>query len=196
MKNKVISWVIVLGMTGFVFNLVQPEDKPDAVLEKIYPDFAEKKPIITAKAYTSLESEELFGKDLLERGFTPIEITIDNPTSNTYYLTLNEISLDMASPNQIAKSVRKGSLPRSLGLKLASFIFWPMMIPSTIDSINTHTSYKSLESALKEHMLDNEIIEPKESIKKFIYSLEGSSKAFTVSLIDKESNQPAIFEVS
>src|SRR5205085_1123415 len=96
---------------------------------------AGKELVVHIKAYNAEESKLNLNKNLLKSGIQPFEITIENPTSETFYLAEEAVNLPLLSPKKVAWKISKESIPRSIFYKLASLIFWPMAIPSAIDSI-------------------------------------------------------------
>src|SRR3972149_7071984 len=80
---------------------------------------------ITAKAYNEAESKQFLERDLLSRGYQPIQISIQNNSPQSYALKLDELELERVPPHEIARKVMRGAIPRSIAYKVASFLFWP-----------------------------------------------------------------------
>ncbi len=147
-----------------------------------------------AKVYTSADSQDRFIKDLLSQGYVLVELEVRNQTNTAYELSQESLSLPHTTSKEIAWSFTKKAMPRSIGLKIASFFFWPMMIPSAIDSIVTYKSHRALkvDLGIKTLKKDGETILPYSVAKRFIFIKEADwqeywtkHKSFDVTL--KES---------
>ena len=154
---------------------------------------------ITSKV---VSKEDQFVKDLSSSGYTLVEIEIRNQTSKKFNLSQDSLSLPQASTKEITWGVTKKSIPRSIGLKIASFFFFPMMIPSTIDSVITYKNHRALKTDLKVKTLkkDGETLLPYTTTKRFIFVKESDwkewtqSKSFEITL--QESNAPKFLTVT
>ncbi|MBI2743245.1 MAG: hypothetical protein HYX48_04935 [Chlamydiales bacterium] len=154
---------------------------------------------VTAKRYTSSESSDYLDQNLLKLGYQPIQITIQNNTSTTYELSRDGISLPTASPNRVALSISAKSLPRSIGLRVASMFFWPFMIPSTLDSIATMKTHYRIHKdyTAKSVKEKDEAIAPYSVFHRVIFvPKKGLKETLTVTLLPKEDREKAISYIS
>lgn len=92
---------------------------------------------VTAKSYSKSESKKYLNRNLQSLGYQPIQVTVENNTNDSYLLSRDSISQPNDTARKVASKVIKKALPRSIGLKIASLFFWPLMIPSTIEGIYT-----------------------------------------------------------
>jgi hypothetical protein len=147
---------------------------------------------ITAKAYTSDESQAFLHQNLLNKGYAPVELVIHNNTANAYTLSAASVPLLCDRGNDVAWSITKKAIPRGVGLKVLGFLFWPFTIPSAIDTIVTYKKHQSLTKDLTAKTLkeQEEIVPPYASITRVLYvKSEGFRETFSVSLQDIESKE-------
>ncbi len=157
---------------------------------------------VSTTSYVHLSSEDEFIKSLRSNGYILLEIEVRNQTGKAYELSRDSISLPQANAKDIAWSFTKKSIPRSIGLKIASFFFWPMMIPSTIDTLVTHKNHTSLRRDLKIKTLkeDGETLLPYTSTKRFIFIKESNwqewsaKNSFEITL--KETESPRLLSLT
>jgi hypothetical protein len=169
-KNKIIISVVGLIASLLVFDTcknwrsVAPAEivAEEASLEKGGV-------LISSKAYSSDESKTFLGTDMVDKGYQPVEISIQNNTSKTYKLEADKVTLPTASASKMTWNVTKGTIPRSIGYKVASFFFWPFMIPGTIDSFRTLKSHKNLKADLSAKILKDETIIPYSTVKRVLF---------------------------
>lgn len=151
---------------------------------------------VVAKTYTPTESRNFLRRNLLKSGYQPIQITVQNNTPNSYNLSAEGISMPTATPGKVAGSVSKKAIPRAIGLKIASFVFWPFMIPSTIDSIHTLKTHILLykDYSAKSVREKQEIVAPYSTYNRVIFvPLKEVRETLTVTLIDQESDERLSF---
>ncbi len=159
----------------------------------------EKELKVSAKVYTREESQQFLHLDLEKKGYIPVEITIQNQGNHAYAISAASTAMNCAKPSEIAWKVTKGAIPRGIGLKIFSFLFWPFMIPSTIDSIYTFKTHKSIVKVLtaKGFKENDEIVLPYSLVKRVLYIPEASFyTTFSVSLEDLTTDELVVIPVS
>lgn len=151
---------------------------------------------VTVKKYSTGESKEYLDRNLIRHGYQPIQVTVENNTTRSYALSQDGISQPCASPGKVANSVSKKALPRSIGLKIASFFFWPLMIPSTIDGIfmlKTHAQMKKNYSA-KAVKEESEEIAPYTTVSRVLFIPKKEVKdSLTVTLNSQDQSEAFSF---
>src|SRR5579871_1178247 len=100
---------------------------------------------VAAKAMTPEDSQQNFGHDLISRGVQPLQLSIQNNTSNEYSLCPSSVDLPRVEASKIAFKVTKSAIPRGVAYKIASIFFWPFVVPSTIDSIRVIAHHQHLK---------------------------------------------------
>jgi hypothetical protein len=124
---------------------------------------------LTYKVYSADDSKNYLGKDLISRGYQPIQITIQNNSSKFYDMEENAVSLSTATPNKVVRSVMKSSIPRSVGYRVAGLIFWPLSIPGTIDGIKTAHGHTKLRRHYNAQVIKQETIAPFTTIYRILF---------------------------
>lgn len=146
--------------------------------------------IVEAKAYSGIESQKYLHRNLPSRGYQPIQISIQNNTPQTFALCSQSIDLPLTSEKQIAKGVFIEGIPRSIGFKIASLFFWPLMIPGTIDTMVTMKCHQKLKRNLTTKSVKDyqEIILAYSTVNRIIFvKAEDCQPHFHVSLVDQET---------
>lgn len=150
--------------------------------------------VVNAKAMTVAESKRSFGHDLLSRDVQPLQLTIENNTSNEYSLCASSVDLPRIEASRVAFKVTKSAIPRSIAYKIASLFFWPLAIPGAIDSIRTFTHHKNLKKDLKAKSLREETVAPYSVFHRVLFVPKDEFKeTFKVTLIDLETLKPSEF---
>ncbi|MCX6991419.1 MAG: hypothetical protein NTX49_10240 [Chlamydiae bacterium] len=152
---------------------------------------------VIAKAYTSEESKKYLRKDLLRKGYQPVQITIQNNSAEEFSLSSGSVDLPTADPSKIAHKLLHSAIPRSIALRVASLFFWPFAIPSTIDSMITLKSYKTIKNDLQSKLVKKEVIAPYSIYNRIVFVPIAEFKgSFDVTLIELHSLKPKVVHIS
>jgi|SRR5580700_11119943 hypothetical protein len=163
------------------------------VATELLPTFAldQSQVSVIAKAMDSNESKQNFGHDLISRGIQPLQLSIQNNTSDAYSLCPSSVDLPSLSASKIAFKVTKAAIPRAVAYKVASFFFWPFMIPSTIDSMRTFSHHQRLKKDLRAKSIRKEVVPPYATFHRVLFvPKEEFTETFTVTLIELETLEP------
>lgn len=197
-KKLIASIVALVGLAGILASWESFDQKALASLETSASAFSKEAQGLTiiAKKYTPQESKSYLNRNLLNVGYQPMQVTVQNNTAEAFTFSLDGISQITAPVNKVANSVTKKALPRSIGLKVASFFFWPFMIPSTVDGIHLIKSHKKLKKdylakGVKEM---SEEIAPYSTFHRVVFIPKKELRdTLTVTLFSKEEKVPVSF---
>ncbi len=185
----------MIGIAGALSLMTGMEQKRliplfGSIVPEVLPFNPEHGVVVTAKAFTSDESKFLLGHDLVSRGVVPVQVSVQNNTANEYSLCASSVDLPHIDPKKVAFTVSKSAIPRAVGWKILSFLFWPLMIPSTIDGIRTYTHHQHLKrdfhaKSLKER---GEVLSPYSTFHRILFiPKESVEETFVVTVIDVET---------
>lgn len=127
------------------FKVESRSNKPPSTIYSVLEPYKSYGVFTSAKSYNSVESLKYLDRNLLKKGIFPIQITIHNNSAQNFYLSDKSIDLDNLSASSVANRVHQSYIPRSIALKIASAFFWPFIIPSTIDSFVSFSSYSKMK---------------------------------------------------
>jgi hypothetical protein len=187
---------IFLLTTGFERYPIYPLK---SVTTELLPSFSldESRVVIVAKAMSSADSKRSFGHDLISRGVQPLQLTIQNNTSNEYSLCRSSVDLPSIETGKIVSKVKRSSLARSIGYKIAGFFFWPLMIPGTIDSIRVMVHHGKLKKDLIAKGMKDEVVAPYSTFNRVLFVPEQEfQESFKITLIDLDSLKPTEFQTT
>jgi hypothetical protein len=196
MKSKI--FIVIFGIVGlFSILTIRENYKTNSSVPefKSLAPFTEEGLEVSYKALSSNESNEYLNRDLLDFGYQPVHVTIQNNTPNAYEISPENVSMPLVSDKEVVSQLMKAALPRSIGFKIASFFFWPLMIPSTIDSIKTYTTRKSLRKDFAAKAFKDEILLPFSTTHRIIFvSMEDYQDDFTINLVNSNSKNIHTFK--
>lgn len=196
-KRKLALFILFLPIIFSSLENYYP-DPLSYVTKMVTPFVKEDKGVYVAyKPYDNKDSKKYLDRDLVSRGFRPVQITIQNNSAALYLFSTEGCSLKVAKPSSVAWSITKSTIPRAIGYKIAGFLFWPFMIPGAIDSIRTFRTHVNLTNdfyakSIKE---DDELILPYSTVHRIAFVKEKDyHEDFRISVINQETNEDIVFD--
>ena len=151
---------------------------------------------IVASVMDGDQSKRVFGHDLPSRGVYPVEFSLQNNTGQTYSLCAGSVDLPRLEASSVAFKITNSTIPRSIAYKVAGFLFWPFMIPSTIDGIRVFAHHKKIKKDLRTKSMSDGVLAPYSTLHRVVFVKESDFKSdFKVTLIDLENLEPLEFQV-
>ena len=159
----------------------------------------DKKLKVSARIYSAKECEHILNVDLVEKGYIPVEVTIQNQGNHSYAISMSSTALRSDRAKDVAWKYHKASVARGVGWRIVSFFCWPLMIPSTIDSIVSFKKNRSLIKSLKARGFkeNDEIVLPFSLVKRLLYvPQEAFYSDFSVSMEDLDGDELIVIPVT
>ena len=192
MVNIVFKSVLSSLVVASVFFIKIPDKAiPTHQPVQMVEPFVREGVYVQKKLYTFEESRKYLNRNLHRYGIQPIEVTIQNNTASTYILSENGVEAENSSGKQVANRVTMHGVPRSIALKVAGMFFWPLMIPSAIDSIISLKSNLQMraEYHAKSIKREGELILPYSTVHRVLFVPHGKvEKTLTLHLKDAKSH--------
>jgi ketosteroid isomerase-like protein len=194
---KLKGLVYALGGTLFlIFASWKPSPIPPVFTEEF--TLEDRKLQVTAKAYTAEESRQILQTNLIGMGYIPVEVTIQNQGDHAYAISMASTAMSSARPKDVAWKYTVAGIPRAIGWKVLSYVFWPFTVPSTIDSIISYKKHRSIVKILtaKGFKEVDEVVLPYSLVKRLLYIPEKSFyDTFSVSMEDLNGDELVVVPV-
>jgi hypothetical protein len=102
--------------------------------------------IVTAKSYDRRDCKRYLGRDLISKGYQPVQLYIQNNTGRSYSFSLNRIDLPFARQEEVARRVYTSTVGRILGYGIPGLVvLWPLIIPAVVDGIKSSEANEALD---------------------------------------------------
>lgn len=152
---------------------------------------------IVSKAFTRNDCNIFLDRDVIAEGYQPIQIYIQNDSDRNYIFSLNRITLPIASPEAVADTVHTSTVGRVAGYSVGALIFWPLVIPAIVDGIKSSNANTALDNDFAAKAARDQVIFSHSRFNAiFFVPVRVYQKFYTLTLIDRESNQPKIFDIT
>lgn len=152
---------------------------------------------ITAKAYDKRDCKRYLDRDVIAKGYQPVQLYIQNNSDRSYSFSLSRIDLAYARQEEVAGKVHTSTVGRILGYGIPGVVvLWPLVIPAVVDGIKSSEANDALDYDFSAKTARDQTIIPYSHFNKIIFvPVSDFQQSFNITLIDQESNTPKVFKV-
>ena len=169
--NSLICSILfpVIFISGLFYLTYNPQIVP--IVGAMGEPFLKEGVFVSAKAYTPRESVRYLHRDLTLNGIQPVQITIQNNTDKTYFISEKGVLTPHHSAKRVSFCVLRSAIHRSIALKIAGFFFWPFIIPSAVDTLITWRCHAKImhEYGVKGLKEESEILTPYSTVTRVLF---------------------------
>lgn len=154
--------------------------------------------LVTAKVYNKQDCKRYLDRDVISKGYQPIQLYIQNNSDRSYSFSLNRIDLSYARQEEVASKVHTSTVGRILGYGIPGVIvLWPLIIPAVVDGIKSSEANEALDNDFSSKIARDQTINPHSHFNKIIFVPVGDFQhSFNITLIDQQTNKPKTFNVA
>lgn len=153
--------------------------------------------IVSAKTFDRMDCKKFLDRDVIAKGYQPIQLYIQNNSDHDYSFSLSRVDLPHATQEEVASRVHTSTIGRALGYGIPGLIvLWPLIIPAVVDGIKSSQANEALDSDFSAKIARDQTIKPYSHFNKIIFvPVRDFEESFQVTLIDMGSNEPKTFAV-
>jgi len=152
---------------------------------------------VACKAFNHQDCKKYLDRDVLSKGYQPVQIAIHNNTNKSYLINANGIGLPLAKSEEVAEKVHTSTVGRVVGYGVGSLFIWPLIIPAIVDGIKSSEANEHLDKDFASKEVKEEIIYPKTSVNALLFVPKDEyNNTFTITLIDLETKLPEQVQVT
>jgi hypothetical protein len=152
--------------------------------------------VIVARAFDRRDCKKYLDRNVIEKGFKPVQLSIENRSDKNYFFSLNRIGIPCVAAQEVAEKVHTSTVARAAGYGAAALFFWPFAIPAVLDSVYSAKSNDALDSDFMHKSAKDQIISSHSHVDMLLFiPNENFRPEFRLTVIDLKSNQPKDFIV-
>jgi len=141
---------------------------------------------VSAKIFDRVDCKRYLDRDVIAKGYQPVQIYIKNNSDRSYIFSLSRISLSCARSEEVAGKVHTSTVGRAAGYGAASLFLWPMVIPAIVDGIKSANANEALDTDFSAKTARDQTIQPYSHFNKLIFvPVSDYQPHFSVELIDQ-----------
>lgn len=114
--------------------------------------------LLTWKAFDSYDSKRYLGRDVIEEGYVPVQLTIINNSPDPMYLNPQNFSVPLASYKEVASKVRTSTGGRVAAWGVPGLFFWPLLIPAIVDGFGSANANETLDADYESKTIKEQVI--------------------------------------
>lgn len=146
--------------------------------------------LISATPFNKADCKRYLDRDVLSKGYQPVQLFIQNASDKNYAFSLQRISLSCARPEEVADKVHTDTAGRAAGYGAGAIFLWPLAIPAIVDGVKSSNANEALDNDFSAKTARDQIIPPHSYFNKLIFvPVKEYQSAFTITLMDQESGQ-------
>jgi len=199
MKRNISCFILLFSLV-FVSFYGCASYKPTP-LPNLQPEFAPyseniENVTLACKALSEGECKKYFDRDIIDKGYQPVQMTIINDTDNSILFHPDGVSLPVCPPEEVAKKCYTSTAGRATAYGVGALFLWPLAIPAIVDGVKSHEANTELDKDFGERNIGQMVIIPHTTHNGVIFiSNEDYQESFTVKLVNKETRQKYEFYV-
>ena len=152
--------------------------------------------LVAAKAFSKADCKRYLDRDVLEKGYQPVQLYIQNNSDKSYLFSLNRVGMSCARPEAVAEKVHTSTVGRAAGYGAAALVLWPMAIPAVVDGVKSAHANEALDNDFDAKAARDQAIAPHAHFNKLLFvPVSEYQQAFVLTLIEQGTNQPKTFNV-
>ena len=177
--------ILLTGCASYQANALSALD-PECVRE--YPEMNGM--AIGCKAFSVEDCYTYLDRNVIAKGYQPIQLTFNNNSDKRYVFTTQGVSLPCVSPETVASTVHTNTAGRVTVYTIGGLFITPLFIPAIVDGIRSSHANKSLDEDFYDKVKQQFVIQPNGYNKTLIFFPKSQMAAvFEVSLLDEETGK-------
>lgn len=147
--------------------------------------------------FNSHDCKKFLDRDVLARGYQPVQITINNNTNRYINFEKGNISLPSVFAKDVANKVHTNTVARATSYGVAGLFLWPFLIPAVVDGVGSSQANQKLDQDFADKELHDQSISPYSKINGLIFvPREHFNNQFTITVLDLESRNKLVLSTN
>jgi hypothetical protein len=155
-------------------------------------------PVVSAKAFDKADCLKFLDRNVLKKGYQPVQLYIQNHSDKSYAFSLNRMSIPCARPEEVAGKVHTSTVGRVVGYGVAAcFVAGLLFVPAIVDGIKSAQANDNLDADFSSKTAQDTVIYPYSTLNKLIFIDKFQyQSSFQLTLIELETKEPKVFQVN
>lgn len=148
--------------------------------------------IVAAKTFSKSECKRYLDRDVISKGFQPVQLYIENVSEKTYLFSTKRVNLTLVPPDEVAQKAHTSTLGRISGYGAAALFATPLfLIPAVVDGYKSSKANDALDSDFSIKGAKDQLIAPFTHTNMLLFvPLDNMQDSFIITLLDEETMKP------
>jgi hypothetical protein len=193
--KKLTIFIVLSLLSIFIFNgcasyraVALGNLSPEVITTSTNPQSV----VIASKAFTKSDCKKYLDRDVINAGYQPVQIYIQNNSDTSYLFSPSRVSLPSARAEEVAEKVHTSTVGRATGYGAAAvFTCGLFAIPAIVDGVKSANANESLDNDFACKIAKEQILFPHSHLNMLIFvPRESFQNQFSVTLIDQKTQKP------
>ena len=199
MRCKLIySILVIFCFHAILYGCASYKPAPMTHLQPEFAPYSETIENVTlaCKPLSREECKRFFDRDIIDKGYQPVQMTIVNDSSRYILFSNQGISIPVCSPQEVAEKCHTSTVGRAAGYGVAGIFIWPLLVPAVVDGVGSSQANTKLDRDFNEKNMEQMVINPYATHNGVVFfSKTDYQDAFLIKLVDKETLQKFEYHV-
>jgi len=151
---------------------------------------------VSCKAFSASESKRYLGRNVLAKGYQPVQICVQNESKSFLLLSPQSLNVPIAPPDDVARLVHTNTAGRATAYGVAGLFIWPLLIPAVVDGVGSSQANQRLNADYASKGMNESVIQPYTTLNRVVFIPKSDwNNAFRLVLLDKETRSKLVYEV-
>ncbi len=152
--------------------------------------------LVIAKEFSRVDCKKFLDRDVLSKGYQPVQLSIQNNSDDSYSFSLSRVGLSCTSPEEVANTVHTSTVGRATGYGVGALFIWPLAIPAIVDGIKSSEANEALDHDFASKTARDQTILPHSHFNKLIFvPVHVYQAAFELTLLNLETGKAETFNI-
>ena len=195
MKSRLLVALIFIGSIAGC-----AKDQPVS-LPYLQPEFSPYSETIddvtlSVKVFSAGDSKRYFDRDVIAKGYQPIQITVNNDTDGYLLFSSQGISVPTIPAAEVAEKVHTSTVGRSAAYGVAGLFIWPLLIPAVVDGVGSSNANQELDRDFSAKAAGEVVIQPYATHNGIIFVPTSEYRdTFNIRLVERKTKKKYQFRV-
>ncbi len=151
--------------------------------------------LMVSKVFDREDCNRYFDRNVLAKGYQPIQIQIHNNSKNNLVFSPNKINLPLAPAQEVARQVYTSTATRVTLYAVGSLVIPLLIVPAIVDGMKSQEANALLTQDFDKKTAKNEVIGARSSLNTIIFVPKHDfdhAKDISITLIDSETGKPLV----
>lgn len=146
--------------------------------------------LIAAKAFNKDDCQKYLDRDLLAKGYQPIQVIVKNHSDKVVVFSPDNVNLPCVSVDEVIASACISTAGRSAGYGVGAIFFFPLIVPAIADGTKSAKANRVLEADYHYKAAKKQTLPPNSTLNKLLFiSANNCPEQFKVILTEEGSNR-------
>lgn len=152
--------------------------------------------VVMARALTKEDCRRYLDRDIVDFGYQPVQLFIQNNSEKSYFFSMNRVTLPAAPLYEVAQKAHTWTATRATCYGVGALFVFPLIIPAIIDGMGSANANRALDADFSMKTASDQRLFPYSHLNKIIFVPQHEYHPyFQVGLLQEGTNEMLFLDV-